>query len=121
LADRNQLFWLFFSLNGRVSPGAYVLAGLLLLIVRMFLVYRIALVAEDSSAAEGWTLVFVVAVLLTAWSTIALTAKRFHDFGRPAGWALIALVADLLVFFVLPFVKGDAGPNRYGTRTNAPG
>lgn len=121
MADRNRLFWLFFSLNGRVSPAVYVLAGLLLLVVQMFLLYRFTLVPADSGSAKSWALAFWIAVLVSAWSNIALTGKRLHDFGKPAAWALVTLVIGFIVFIVLSFVKGDVGPNRYGAHTNAPG
>jgi uncharacterized membrane protein YhaH (DUF805 family) len=120
LADRNQLFWLFFGLNGRISPAVYFLAGLLVFIMQLFPIYRIMLVAEGSAAAQGWGLAFLAAVLVAAWANFALTVKRLHDFGKPAGWAAVTLIIGFIVFIVLAFVKGDAGPNRYGERTNAP-
>lgn len=118
MADQNQLLWLFFSLKGRISPAVYFLAGLLLLIVQMFLLYRFTLAPHESAAQGGWALAFWVAVMVSAWSNIALTGKRLHDFGRPAWWALITLVIGFIVFIVLSFVKGNPGPNQYGASTN---
>ena len=49
-------------------------------------------------------------------SFLALTARRLHDIGRPAGYAWIAVlpfVGPIAVFFVLLFLPGDAGANRY--------
>ena len=49
-------------------------------------------------------------------SFLALTARRLHDIGRPAGYAWIAVlpfVGPVAVFFVLLFLPGDAGVNRY--------
>jgi len=120
VADTNRLLWLFFSLKGRISPAVYFLAGLLLLVIQMFLLYRFTLAPEQSTAQGGWALAFWATVFTAAWSNIALTAKRLHDFGRPAGWALITLVIGFIVFIVLSFIKGDPGPNRYGANTNAP-
>ena len=120
MAHKNQLLWLFFSLKGRISPAVYFLAGLLLLIIQMFLLYRFTLAPQESAAQGGWALAFWVAVFTSAWSNIALTGKRLHDFGRPAAWALVTLVIGFIVFIVLSFVKGDPGPNRYGFTTNAP-
>jgi uncharacterized membrane protein YhaH (DUF805 family) len=117
----DQLVWLFFRLKGRISPAPYLLGGLLLLILRMFCLYHFAQAAPNSEAQGGWALAFWAVAFLTAWSNIALTSKRLHDFGRPATWALVTILFDFLVFFVLPFVKGDPGPNRYGATTNAPG
>ncbi len=117
----DQLFWLFFSLKGRISPAAYFFAGLLLLVVQMFLLYRFTLAPHESNAQGVWALAFWATVMVSAWSNIALTGKRLHDFGRPAGWALITLIIGFIVFIVLAFVKGTPGPNQYGARTNAPG
>ena len=58
MPDRNQLFWLFFSLRGRISPAVYFLAGLLLFIMQLFLLYRFTLVPPESAAAQGWALAF---------------------------------------------------------------
>jgi uncharacterized membrane protein YhaH (DUF805 family) len=120
LADKNQLVWLFFSLRGRISPAVYFLAGLLLLVLQMFLLYRFTLAPQGSGAQGGWALAFWAVVFLSAWSNIALTGKRLHDFGKPAAWALVTLIIGFIVFIVLAFVKGDPGPNRYGAATNAP-
>ena len=49
-------------------------------------------------------------------SFLALTARRLHDIGRPAGYAWIAVlpfVGPFAVFFVLLLLPGDAGVNRY--------
>jgi uncharacterized membrane protein YhaH (DUF805 family) len=120
LASGEQLLWLFFKLSGRISPAPYVLGGLMLLIVRMFLLYRFALSEMGSEAQSGWALAFWAGAFATAWCNVALTSKRLHDFGKPAIWSLATILFDFLVFFVLPFVRGDPGPNRYGARTNAP-
>lgn len=118
-----QLIWLFFSLSGRVGPTAYLLAGLFLYICRAFVFYRLYQVVEvapDSPAAETWSFLFILVVVISYGSFFALSAKRFHDFGRSSLWALTALVADLLLLAVLPFFRGDQGPNKYGAETNAP-
>ena len=120
MADKNQLLWLFFSLKGRISPAVYFLAGLLLFVIQMFLLYRFTLAPMESAAQGGWALAFWAAVFISAWSNIALTGKRLHDFGKPAGWALITLVIGFIVFIVLAFIKGDPGPNQYAATTNAP-
>ena len=120
MPEKNQLFWLFFSLKGRISPAVYFLAGLLLLIIQMFLLYRFMLAPHESAAQGSWALAFWIAALVSQWSNIALTGKRLHDFGKPAGWALVTLIVGFIVVIVLTFVKGDPGPNEYGSRTNAP-
>ena len=57
-------------------------------------------------------------------SFLAMTARRLHDIGRPAGYAWIAVlpfVGPVAVFFVLLFLPGDAGANRYDRAVNTPG
>jgi uncharacterized membrane protein YhaH (DUF805 family) len=115
-----QVAWLFFSLKGRVSPAAYFLAGLLLFVIQLFFVYRIALAVPESVESDGWASAFLVLALVCGWCNFAITAKRFHDFGKPTAFALIAFIVGFILVIVLSFVKGDPGPNRYGVRTNAP-
>ena len=120
MPDRKQLFWLFFSLSGRISPAVYFLAGLLVFVVQLFPLYRFTLVPPESAAAQSWALALLAALLVSAWANLALTAKRLHDFDKPAAWALVTLVIGFIVFIVLSLVKGDPGPNKYGTRSNMP-
>jgi uncharacterized membrane protein YhaH (DUF805 family) len=57
-------------------------------------------------------------------SFLALTARRLHDIGRPAGYAWIAVlpfVGPFSVFFVLLFLPGDADVNRYDRVADATG
>lgn len=114
LADSNRLFWLFFSLRGRVGRAAYFLAGLLVLVVQMFFFYRTSLEVEGSAASEAWATAFLVAALIATWSNFALTAKRFHDFGKPTAYAAISLIAGFILVIVLALIKGEDGPNQFG-------
>lgn len=120
--DQSQLIWLFFRVSGRVSRMAYFLCGLLVALVQVFPLYRFTLAAEGSSESEVWAALFMIAFLASLWSNIALAVKRLHDFGKP-GLAALLLFVPILSFvalFVLCLFPGDAGPNRYGQRTNAP-
>jgi uncharacterized membrane protein YhaH (DUF805 family) len=116
-----QLGWLFFSPRGRLSPGAYFLAGLLLFVIQLFFIYRVALAAPDSAESESWALSLLLLAVVCGWANFAITAKRFHDFDKPTAFALIAFVVGFILVIVLSFVKGDPGPNRYGPTTDAPG
>jgi len=120
LPDTQTLFWLFFKLQGRVGRAAYFLGGLFVLIVQMFFFYRISLEPEGSQAAEAWALGFLIAALFATWSNFALTAKRFHDLGKPTPFAAISLVAGFILVIVLALIKGEAGPNRYGPQADIP-
>lgn len=75
---------------------------------------------DDAIEAAGqfqirYAALFAVIVVALV-SFLALTARRLHDIGRPAGYAWIAVlpfVGPFAVFFVLLFLPGDAGVNRY--------
>ena len=50
-------------------------------------------------------------------SFLCLSAKRLHDLGRPGRYAWIGLlpfVGAQALFYVLVFLPGDGGDNRYG-------
>jgi len=67
-------------------------------------------------------LVFMITVLASVWTTIAIIVKRAHDCGLTgliAGFALVPLIGYILILF-LGFTPGTAGSNNYGERTNAP-
>jgi uncharacterized membrane protein YhaH (DUF805 family) len=116
-----QIAWVFFSLKGRLSPGAYFLAGLFLFVIQLFFVYRIALAVPQSAESESWALSFLLLAIVCGWANFAITAKRFHDFDKPTPFAIIAFFIGFILVIVLSFVKGDPGPNRYGATTNSPG
>jgi len=68
------------------------------------------------SASPYGPLVLAV-VLLTAPASISASATRLHDRGMPAWWLLIGfvpVVGGLALLVLNGFLKGDAGPNRYG-------
>ena len=122
LADRNQLVWLFFRFSGRVGRAADFLAGMLLAVIQAFLLYRFALVGEDSASGQMWAMAFWIAVLVALWSNVALGVKRLHDIDRPGLLAasLFIPVLSFIAFIALCVIPGTPGPNRYGWRPNAP-
>jgi uncharacterized membrane protein YhaH (DUF805 family) len=118
--DSRQLIWLFFSFSGRVDRQVFALAGLLLYLARIYPFYRVIAAGDDQAAATAWAGVFLIAVLGSLFSHIALAAKRLHDFDRPGWFAAFFLVGDLFVFIGLCIPVGTPGPNQYGATTNAP-
>jgi uncharacterized membrane protein YhaH (DUF805 family) len=122
LPDKSELIWLFFRTSGRVNRMAYFLAGLLVALAQVFPLYRFTLVQEGTTESEVWAMLFLVAFLGSLWSNIALAVKRLHDFGKPGMAALMLFVpvVSFVALFVLCLFPGNPGPNRYGTRTNAP-
>jgi uncharacterized membrane protein YhaH (DUF805 family) len=117
----DQLVWLFFKLDGRISRATYLLAGLLLAVIQGFMLYRFTLVPEESGEGAIWALGFWAIGILSIWCGFALGVKRVHDFGKPGvlALALFVPVVLLIAFVVLCVWPGDPGPNAYGPRTNA--
>jgi uncharacterized membrane protein YhaH (DUF805 family) len=79
---------------------------------------------EAAGHFEVRSVALVATVVLAFLSFLALTARRLHDIGRPAGYAWIAVlpfVGPVSVFFVLLFLPGDADVNRYDRVAEATG
>ena len=130
------MLWVFFGFRGRIGPQTFFLAGLLIFITQGWLLYMAPAHSLDglmpgapvsaaetvwTPAGEIWAGTFAVFSILEIWAYVALTAKRLHDFGKPTAVALIAIPLGFFLLPILPFFKGDPGPNRYGERTNEPG
>jgi len=105
-----------------VSRAAYFLGGLLVAIAQAFPLYRFTLVPEGTTESETWAMLFGLAFLVSLWSNVALAVKRLHDLGKPGlmAFVLFVPVVSIVAFLVLCLFPGDPGPNRYGSRTNAP-
>ena len=124
-----DLVWPVFVLAGiehvRVVQGATAFTPLIFdsypwshsLVMSVVWGLALVLVARSRGViAPAWLLV----ALVVGWSNFAITAKRFHDFGKPTAFALIAFLVGFILVIALSFVKGDPGPNRYGATTNTP-
>ncbi len=122
MPDRNRLFWLFFRFSGRISRAAFFLGGLLLAIIQAFFLYRFAMVPEDSAEGRLWATAFMLIVLVSMWSSVALGAKRLHDMGRPGALAvsLFIPVVSIIAFIALCAFPGTPGANQHGAQTNSP-
>lgn len=120
MPDIAQLIWLFFSFKGRVNRAAYFLAGLFLLIVQFYALYRFVQYEEGSPGSQAWALIFFFSAIVALICNLALAVKRLHDFDKPGAFALLFLVAGIVMYVALCFIPGDQGPNRYGEQTNAP-
>jgi uncharacterized membrane protein YhaH (DUF805 family) len=120
--DIRHFLWFFFGLSGRINRMAYLLAGLFLGVIQLFLLYRFSMAPQDTAQAESWAMLFWGVVFVSLWSNFALSVKRLHDMGRPGLIALAVFVPMLAIiaFVVLCFLPGTPGPNAYGSRTNAP-
>lgn len=114
--------WLLFGFSGRASRKAFVLAHLLLAVLMFLLIFKV--IGASPEAIESGELGFnILMVLLVAqWVNLALSAKRFHDFGKPGIFAAVMLIPmiSMIALVALCFIPGDLGPNRYGQFTNEP-
>ena len=122
--QRNVDFvWLFLKLGGRVSRKAYALAAALMVVVQVFVFYRIGLAEEGSPEFGMWMFGFMLVFPLIMWASFALSVKRLHDIGKPGALALMLFIPMLsaIVFIVLCLIPGDKGANRYGPTPNTPG
>ena len=121
MPDRSQLFWLFFLFKGRVSRAAFFLAGLLLVVIQLFVVYRFTLVPQETAESQLWASLFSVTFLVSIWANVALGVKRLHDLGRPGIFAVVLFipVISIVAFIALCLMPGEPGPNRYGSDTNS--
>lgn len=126
-----QMIWLFFGFNGRIDRSVYALAGLLVFVVQMFIVYRYLmpvlgeLASGDFDPAQTLVLSPMTNLqtgifLFGQLAHIALGAKRIHDFGQSGFFALLFMFAGLIAYLGLCLVPGNPGPNKYGARRNAP-
>lgn len=118
----NQMTWLFFGFSGRISRLAYLLAGLLMMIVVVFLSYRVMLAEERGAGNSIWNVALSIVLIASLWAQAALGAKRLHDFGRPGVLAALLFVPlfNFITFVALCVIPGSPGPNQYGKATNAP-
>ena len=81
--QRNVDFvWLFLKLGGRVSRKAYALAAALMVVVQVFVFYRIGLAEEGSPEFGMWMFGFMLVFPLIMWASFALSVKRLHDIGK---------------------------------------
>lgn len=128
-----DFIWLFFKASGRIGRAAYALSFLFMLVVVSFPLYQFMRLMPDmdlaempevplSSAAEAWSMIFMLTLIIFLWGHIVTSIKRLHDLGRPGimAVALFIPVVSVIAFVVLCAFPGEAGPNRYGQRTNAP-
>jgi uncharacterized membrane protein YhaH (DUF805 family) len=88
------LIWLLFSFRGRIGRAQWWLGCLL-----VFLVDMPAFCLQQLSAWDLYKEYFIpltILTLVTAYVSFSVDAKRFHDRGRGAGWALFGTVLILL-------------------------
>ncbi len=116
------MIWLFFGFSGRISRAAYFLAGLLMMVVVVFITYRMIMAQESGQSGALWETLLSVVLLASLWAQAALGAKRLHDFGKPGLFAALLFIPffNFIAFVALCLIPGTEGANQYGATSNAP-
>ena len=124
-----RFFYLLFSFEGRIGRLRFLLGSLASVVIvvasAMAIGFVLAVVQGGVRPDETQIALWVTPVmLLSAWSTLALSAKRLHDRDMSGWWYLITLVPLvgalwwLVQTFLLP---GTSGSNSYGPLPSAGG
>ena len=119
-ARKMSLGYVWFSFEGRINRSAYWLWYFVPAVVVTIVAAIVDEVAGthyylDSQTPIG-TIGTVVGIFLI-WPMLAAGAKRLHDRNK-SGWLqllyLIPIIGAIWAFIYLGFLKGTAGPNRFG-------
>lgn len=112
LAEPMSPAQILFGFRGRIPRRTYWLWGVLGLI-------GFAVVANlllgIAGLPEEWA--GLLPNLLILWPSLAISAKRWHDRDKSAWWLLVNLIPLVGWIWALVengFLRGTAGPNRYG-------
>lgn len=129
-------FWqIYLSPKGRVGRLTFFLKGILPILSLFFLtmfIFTKLMNSIDTSGISPATnillsivgIILGIGMLFLYWVLVVLMIKRFHDLGR-SGWNillwLIPLVGQIVNFvnwIEFLFVKGTAGPNKFGNQAD---
>ena len=111
--DQN-FFWLLFGFRRRIPRLAYWAATTVTGIFYYALLYFTARYITEPVTQAVVTLLLVT---IYVWSSLAVSAKRYHDRDKSAWWLaimLIPIIGSLWMFIELGFLRGSYGPNSYG-------
>jgi uncharacterized membrane protein YhaH (DUF805 family) len=112
LHDPSSPRYVFLALHGRVSRRTFWLYGVLALLGLGLLGHALLGIAGVQRGTSE-----LVVNLLLVWPAIAVSAKRWQDRDRALWWVLVSLVPIVGWLWALVdngFVRGTAGPNRFG-------
>ena len=114
--QKPDLKTLYTSFSGRISRKVFWIYGVLLMIVVALVVFGI--IGAISAASETLALILSVpAYIALMWASFAMQAKRWHDRNKSAWWILIGFIPVIGGIWALVetgFLRGTAGPNRFG-------
>jgi uncharacterized membrane protein YhaH (DUF805 family) len=113
--------WVFARFDGRIGRQVYWLSNILLVAVLALFVRPVVDPQTNQVSVELGTF-GAVALVLAIVSSLAVGAKRLHDFGASGLFAglLVVPLLSLIVTVVIGVVPGTPGPNRYGEAADRP-
>lgn len=107
--------YLFTSLEGRIGRQSYWMGILAMAVIGV--AASLLDVMLGTMNERGYGIISGLAGLIMIYPAIVLYAKRWHDRNKSGWWSLIALVpiiGGIWMLIELGFLKGTAGPNRFG-------
>ncbi len=118
---RSPLFWLLFSLKGRISRPIYWAAYFAVLSLNFVLYFQLIGTTEEEFSG-GRMLYFLLAGVAILYANIAIAVKRLHDIGYGGFLAAAILIPIVNLAFniwvgVLP---GTPDANRFGDAPDRP-
>lgn len=115
------LAWVFLALRGRIGRRVYWMAQFFIIALdSAFLLQMLG--GEEASYHELAVAVTPFLLVVTAYSTVAVSVKRLHDFDTTGLFALALVVPLLDMAFRIwaGIVPGTSGPNRFGVLADVP-
>lgn len=118
LNNGRNIAWLLFSPTGRISRSQYWI-GVAVLAVIFFVIGITSPGTADAATGEAASpagFCSTILMLLFLWIGFAVSAKRYHDRGKPLWWVFIVLIPVIGFFWQiieLGFLPGDPGANQY--------
>ena len=109
-----------FGFRGRITRLDFWIAQLVYLVLVLVAIFGLSGIARawGETAASHYTLgtVMVAGYVLLAWSSLAVSIKRFHDRNKPGWWMLFSFIPIVVLFVLieLGFFEGTRGTNRFG-------
>lgn len=113
-----SLPWLFFGFKGRIARQSFILGIVFLVFPQLFTLFQM-IRADEAGKPEQlafWFLVLVVVLVLSLWSSLALTVKRLHDLSLPGALAILAIFSgiNLIFFLYLAIMPSKDEANEHG-------
>ena len=108
---------LLFSFKGRIPRSAFWIIACILFPVGTMIGYTPFISEADGIIKIIILIIYVCWLILSAWISLAIYAKRWHDCSKSGWMTLILFIPVIGAFWVLGylgFVRGTHGSNPYG-------